>query len=171
VRRPFDSFLRRYFYEHRDLGGSERAVISQGAFDLLRHHSLLSFLTRDSKAEWESRVRVLESDDAIQKALADKTIPMYTPYLLLKTPKAHQGKLPAVVSTQVAHCHSLFDLLAKRHGNDKAFGFMLASNEKPPLTIRVNALKATREEFLRSSELQCRRTEISPVGLQLVTRH
>lgn len=42
---------------------------------------------------------------------------------------------------------------------------MLASNEKAPLTIRVNAMKITREEFLRNSTFRFKRTEFSPFGV------
>ena len=40
----------------------------------------------------------------------------------------------------------LFDLIANTYGTDNAYSMLLNSNEKAPLTIRVNPLKATREE-------------------------
>ena len=40
----------------------------------------------------------------------------------------------------------LFDLIANTYGTENTFNMLLNSNEKAPLTIRVNPLKTTREE-------------------------
>ena len=56
-----------------------------------------------------------------------------------------------------------------RYGAKEAEALMLASNERPPTTIRVNTLRTTRDAFAaraRDEELaRTRLTELAPEGL------
>ena len=54
-----------------------------------------------------------------------------------------------VISYRSARCScpkELFDLVANEYGEEKAFEYMNIMNEKAPLVIRVNPIKATRNE-------------------------
>ncbi|KAM3131002.1 hypothetical protein pb186bvf_016920 [Paramecium bursaria] len=61
----------------------------------------------------------------------------------------------------------LFDIIANQYGDQKAFEYFMASNEKAPLTIRVNPIKTTREELMKQMKLYHKKTLVSPFGLIL----
>ncbi|MBA4396986.1 MAG: 16S rRNA (cytosine(967)-C(5))-methyltransferase RsmB [Syntrophus sp. (in: bacteria)] len=77
------------------------------------------------------------------------------------------------VHISVVHSHPLW--LVKRwialFGVQETLGLCKANNEIPPLSIRVNRLKATREEVMRRLEqdgFNVRETQFSPDGLVLM---
>jgi hypothetical protein len=46
INRPLDAFMRSYFNTHKYLGGSERSVISEKVYSLVRYEYLLAHLIR-----------------------------------------------------------------------------------------------------------------------------
>ena len=57
---PFDSYLREYYKNNRTLGPSERSIISQTAFELIRNDTMLSNFTKDVERKCEMLSHVPE---------------------------------------------------------------------------------------------------------------
>ena len=53
IHRPLDLFMRSYFNSRKYLGGSERSVISDKVYNLVRHEYLLSHLIRSKPFDIE----------------------------------------------------------------------------------------------------------------------
>ncbi|CAD8065406.1 unnamed protein product [Paramecium sonneborni] len=137
-RGPFDSFLREYYKNNKTLGPSERSIISQTAFDLIRNDLLLSHFTKDvdRKCDLLSHVSNYEKDQNI--------------------PLNIRCSCPEI----------LFQLVSDQYGQKRAYEFFTALNTKAPLTIRINPIKITREKLIKEMKnLYFKKTLTSPYGL------
>ena len=76
----------------------------------------------------------------------------------------------SAISTLTSHPDWLVRRWIGRLGTEEAYRLALGNNIVPPLTLRVNTLKAGREEvtdMLRKKGLACEPTSHSPVGIRL----
>ncbi len=119
---PLDRFLREHFRLHKAIGSKDRKWIAEKVYELIRQKRLVDALI-SGKASWEKRIEILET-------LKDRDI----------------SNLAA--SVQVSCPDFLFEILVKAYGVEKATEFCRISNERAPLTLRVNTLKCIREEFM-----------------------
>ncbi|CAK62370.1 unnamed protein product (macronuclear) [Paramecium tetraurelia] len=154
-RGPFDSFLREYYKNNKTLGPSERSIISQTAFDLVRNDLLLSHFTKDvdRKCDLLSHISNYEND---------QNIPLQD-YILIN----YKG----IFDVAVQRCKNtfyfrLFQLVSDQYGQKRAYEFFMALNTKAPLTIRINPIKTTREKLMQEmNHLYFKKTLTSPYGL------
>lgn len=78
------------------------------------------------------------------------------------------------ISTLTSHPRWMVERWVKRFGPEGALGLAEANNRAPTLTLRVNAMRAAREEameMLRSRGIQCLPAKLSPQGINLLGRH
>lgn len=118
---PLDCCIADYFRAHKALGSKDRAYIADTAYSLVRWKSLLDHLS--GKGDWEERLSTYQERD-LQTELKNHQIPLHVRYC---SPKI------------------LFDLLVACYGEARACELCLINNERAPATIRVNALKTSRE--------------------------
>lgn len=132
---PLDLFISHYFKAHKSLGSKDRAYIAETIYGLVRWQSLLNHISDDPSLEGRFEVY--------------KTF----------NPETWLGKEEIPLHVRLSFPKVLFDLLAKSHGPEKAAELCLISNYPAPTTIRVNALKTTREALM---EKWAGQYEISP---------
>ncbi|CUI17580.1 hypothetical protein PNK_1976 [Candidatus Protochlamydia naegleriophila] len=140
---PLDLFISHYFREHTALGSKDRAFIAETIYALIRWKGLLDYLV--PYACWLDRYEAFQTLD--QAAIQQKTdIPLHT---------------------RVSFPPYLFSLFEDNYGTDKATELCLISNTPAPTTVRVNALKTTRDALLQSwdSQYKVSPTKISPDGI------
>ena len=117
-----DLFLRYYFRGHKAIGSKDRAFIADTCYQLIRWRGLLDAIAQ-KPLSWQTRFEALP---------------------LLNTP---HPSLPHHI--QVSFPKELFSYLENSFGLKKALDFCSISNTRAPTTIRVNTLRAQREELLR----------------------
>lgn len=122
---PLDLFLRDYFRLHKALGSKDRGYIADTSCAMIRWKGLLDFLCNGTP-DWESRLDIF-LDPSFENAKKRTDIP---DHVRLSFPQA------------------LFDLLVSSHGLQKACEICSISNQPAPTTVRINAMKTTREEML-----------------------
>lgn len=123
---PLDLFMKNYFQLHKALGSKDRGFIAETSYAMMRWKGLLDFLCGDSST-WENRLDIF-LDPQFENAKYRANIPVH---ISLSFPK------------------DLFDLIVSSHGVQKACEICTISNNPAPTTVRVNALKTTRDEMLK----------------------
>jgi len=169
---PADAIMSRFFKEHPQLGARDRGLIAEACFHALRHYATLKWLLQPAVAARAPRLaalvtlarqhgtaalgpRELRGDErAVRNALSLD---------LASAPGAVRAELPlwlyAAVTAQYADAEALMRALA----------------EPAPLDLRVNGLKAARDEVLASLRAATREhapidaepTRFSPDGIRL----
>ena len=121
---PLDLLISQYFRQHTALGSKDRGFIAETAYALTRWKGLLDYLTFD--ASWQKRY------DFFTKIEVNDYI--------------HHDEIPLHI--RVSFPKNLFDLFVGDYGEEKAVELCLISNAPAPTTVRVNALKTTRDDLL-----------------------
>lgn len=122
---PLDYFLSNYFRSNKAIGSKDRGVIAETVYALVRWRGLLDHICSEDPS-WESKLLAFKKDD-FESYKKRNDIPIH---VRLSFPK------------------NLFDRLVESLGMDRACEFCLNSNIAAPTTVRVNAIKTTREELL-----------------------
>jgi 16S rRNA (cytosine967-C5)-methyltransferase len=169
---PADAIMSRFFKEHSQLGARERSLIAEACFHALRHHATLKWLLQPAVAARAPRLaalvtlarqhgvaalgpRELRGDErAVRNALALD---------LAAAPGAVRAELPLWLYAGLTAQYADADAL------------MRAMTEPAPLDLRVNGLKAGRDEVLAALRAATREhapidaepTRFSPEGIRL----
>lgn len=122
---PLDLHINYYFRSHKALGSKDRAFIAESAYFLIRWLGLIDYLIT-APITWEKRTSFLSALDW----------------------KIHQDNHDIPAHVRVSFPEILFQLLVESYGIPRASELCLISNTPAPTTVRVNALKTTREELL-----------------------
>jgi 16S rRNA C967 or C1407 C5-methylase (RsmB/RsmF family) len=121
---PLDVFLRNYFRAHSAVGSKDRKMLCETIYGMIRWRGLIDYLCRSSS--WKERYQSFLHFSP-EKQISDPSIP---PHIRASFPK------------------EFYALLEESLGKERAFAFCLSCNEPAPTTIRVNALKSSREALL-----------------------
>lgn len=181
---PADDIASRYFRERRFIGSTDRKVISQLVFDVLRIKPQLDWLLSAimTIGTFTARLRVIAylcqekqwapqqfremfaDEDYYPKPLKPKE---YTLIQAISDPKFDALSMPQAARL----CIPLWleDRLEKFYGS-RLEEEMNALNLKAPLDVRVNTLKSSQAEVLKLLEAEnanVETTPLSPMGLRL----
>lgn len=172
----------------RHLYASERRAVAERVYALLRRQRLVDWLAEAKVKNFATLAtsrkdlyrfaisRVLEGDD-VSQVLQDLTLPG-TEGAWLRGLDAERKKLEKKpLAERFPIEASVPDFLAKKLlaelGDEEARAVTEAMNRRGPLVVRVNPLKATREQAakaLTQEGVEVRPTPLSPFGLVLETR-
>ncbi len=136
---PLDLFLSDYCRQHKALGSTDRKIIVETVYGLVRWRGLLDFVIEGSPT-WEKRVTCYSDFD----------------------PKAYRERSDIPAHIRVSFPKNLFELLVCDYGEEGAMRLALASNTAAPTTARANTLKTTREQLLVQLATHC---EVTPCKL------
>ena len=167
---PADAILSRYFHEQRQIGPADRAFVAEAVFGILRRKRLLDHVTGNGRPRalllaWLVRVHgfntrelepVLRRGDA-EVVAAIKAVDTHALSL------AQQAELPDWVVEKLLTGCSETEILDLGKG----------LSETAPLDLRVNTLRAKREDViatLAADGLTATPTPYSPHGLRLAGR-
>lgn len=167
---PADGTLSRYFREHAKLGSRERGVIAEAVYGLLRNKSVFTSFAESGSGPLMRRMALLGLADAAGAdalgGLSDEEAQWLT-----RVMDIDRSMLPAPLRANLPEW--LFDKLVARHGEEGALQFAEALNRPAPLDLRVNSLKATREEIIASlaeAPILCEPTPYAPLGIRIVKK-
>jgi len=177
--RPADQLIDSFFRRRRYLGSHDRRELAESAYGVLRNLRLLQALVACVKPAAVTQVVWLF---AAYKLRIEKTSQAIIKSYSLTLSDAELVSLAAQQVDVVAGENTgvrlsfpdwLVTALQQQMGEGESARLLESLNQPPPLTIRVNTIKTTREECL--SELQqrgfeCAPSKLSPDGIHLSKR-
>ena len=162
---PADGVVSAYFRDHRSLGSRERHVLAETAYALLRQRLLFQHLAQSGSGVLERRLALLAwqgSPDSLRNVIAP-----HEKLWLEAIDKIDRGTLPDKLR------HNLPDWLAaplREKLGQQFWPLVQALSEQAPLDLRVNVLKAKREDVqhaLAAGGITAEPTPFSPWGLRV----
>jgi 16S rRNA (cytosine967-C5)-methyltransferase len=167
---PADARLRQFFRARPQMGVQDRAFVADGVFAFLRHRRSLETLAATSDPRLlalATLVRHLgKSVREVDAALSNDE----REWLAGFKARLHEP-LPDAVGADLPDW--LWDRLGETMGAERRAAFAKSAREVAPLDLRVNALKATRDEALAAlveDGLTVVPTPYSPWGLRITGR-
>ncbi|OYY48132.1 MAG: SAM-dependent methyltransferase, partial [Methylophilales bacterium 28-44-11] len=182
---PADAKLGEFFRNHRDLGTKERAFVAESVYGVLRRLRYLSVVAANEENDpddarklilaWLLRVQgksLRELDDILSEQQKEWAV----------TIKAKSTEnLPLAVQADVRDW--FWDKLVAQYGETKALTICRSMFDQASLDLRVNTIKATRDEVL--AKMQAENTvkdnvistmPYSPIGIRMgaklnISRH
>ena len=167
---PADGTLSRFFREHPKLGSRERGAIAEGIYGVLRNKSVYTSFSESGNGPTMRRMTLLGLAGAVG-ADALGGLSEEEAAWLEHTMQIDRTLLPAVMRSNLPQW--LFDKLVAREGEEGALALAAALNEPAPLDLRVNVIKASREEVmaaLAEAPILAEITPFSPVGLRVLKK-
>ncbi|OAI50659.1 SAM-dependent methyltransferase [Betaproteobacteria bacterium SCGC AG-212-J23] len=161
---PADETLSHYFRGHRGLGQTERALIAETVFAVLRRMRSLEAAAGSTQPRLlvaAALVRVLGFSG---RALAG----LFDDELIARLRTARGESLPPAVAAELPDW--LWLRLSAEHGEEEGLRLAQALANPAPLDLRVNLARASREDVLARLEadgLEARATPHSPAGIRL----
>ncbi|GCL62741.1 RsmB/NOP family class I SAM-dependent RNA methyltransferase [Pseudaquabacterium pictum] len=163
---PADSIVSAFFKRHRSLGPRERHALAETAYTVLRRRPLLQHLAQSGTGALERRLAILawSGDANLLKGALGSNEAQWRQQVKAIDPAGFSDKFR----------HNLPDWLAsalRSQLGDEAFWPLVAALDEPaPLDLRVNVLKAKREDILSTlnqAGLRAAPTPFSPWGIRV----
>jgi len=162
--------LSRYFRENPKLGGRERGVIAEAVYGLLRNKSVFTNFAESGVGPMMRRMALLGLVDTVSIESIAGLSPEEVEWLT-RTAQIDRNKLPLAMRANMPPW--LLDKLIARDGEAAAMEMAEALNQPAPLDLRVNAIKANREDVmaaLAAAPILCEATPYSPLGLRVIKK-
>ncbi len=162
---PADSVVSAFFRKHRALGNRERHALAETAYAVLRQRLLYQHLAQSGSGVLERRLAVLAWQG--EEKLLRGALGPHEQAWLAEVQKIDRSTLPDKLR------HNLPDWLAaplREQLGDDFWPLVNALAEPAPLDLRVNPLKAKREEAqqqLQAAGIASEPTPHSPWGLRV----
>jgi len=164
---PADVILSRYFREHPKLGPRERGAIAEGIYAVLRNKLSYASFAESGHGPAMRRLALLGLADAMG-ADALGGLSNEEADWLGRIAQIDRNSLPVNLRANLPQW--LFDRLVARDGEAATLQLAEALNRAAPLDLRVNTLKAKREEViaeLAKAPIDAEPTPYAPHGLRL----
>ncbi len=162
---PADAVVSAYFREHRTLGTRERHALAETTYTVLRQRLLFQHMAQSGNGPLERRLAILAwqgSEDFLRRAATPQEQAW-----LAQIARIDRATLPEKLR------HNLPDWLAaplRDTLGDEFWPLVQAMSEAAPLDLRVNVLKAKREDVQRAltdAGFTVAPTPYSPWGLRV----
>jgi len=177
--RPADQLIDAFFRRRRYLGSHDRRELAESAYGILRHLRRLQFHIGKVKPDtvnhpaWLYAAYKLHIEKISREKLQAYALPLSSPEIIgLATSDLTDLGLQDL-GLRTSFPDWLVAKLQKQWGKSETERLLEAMNQAPPLTIRVNTLKTTRENCLhelRKRGYDCNPTQLSPDGIHLAKR-
>lgn len=167
---PADSIISRFFKAHRGLGQRERATLAETAYRVLRHRLLYELMARSAP----------KGMGHLHRKLAMLAFAGPRDYLYSGLPPLERAWVETCDQQMASgeglldlHKHNLPDWLAARlkaQLGEQFWPLVKALNDTAPLDLRVNILKANRDQAkveLAQAAIKSEATPFSPWGLRI----
>ena len=167
---PADSTLSRYFRDHPKLGSRERGAVAEGIYGLLRNKSVYTSFAESGNGASIRRLALLGLADAVGADALGGLSEEETAWLE-RVVAIDRSLLPASMRANLPQW--LFDKLTERMGEAETLALAEALNQPAPLDLRVNSVKATREEVMAQLALApilSEPTPFAPLGLRILKK-
>lgn len=167
---PADSTLSRYFRDHPRLGARERGVVAEAVYGLLRNKATYTSFAESGAGSMMRRMALLGLADAVSvDALGG--LSEQEQHWLQRVMEIDRSNLSQLQRTNMPEW--IFERLVAQYGASGALELADALNTPAPLDLRVNSIKATREDVvaaLTHAGLAPLPTPYAPLGLRLLKK-
>ncbi len=167
---PADGTLSRYFRDHPKLGSRERGVIAEGVYGLLRNKAVYTNFAESGNGPTMRRMTLLGLADAVGVDALGGLSEEETQWLT-RVMQIDRNTLPVALRANLPQW--LFDKLVARDGEAATLELAEALNRPAPLDLRVNAIKATRDDVIASlatAPILCEPTPYAALGIRVVKK-
>ncbi|QAU35337.1 RsmB/NOP family class I SAM-dependent RNA methyltransferase [Janthinobacterium sp. 17J80-10] len=167
---PADVTLSRYFREHPKLGSRERGVIAEGVYAILRNKLVYTNFAESGIGAAMRRISLLGLADTVGVDALGGLAPEEVTWLN-RVLQIDRATLPLALRSNLPTW--LFDKLLAREGEAGLLELADALNRPAPLDLRVNALKASREDVvseLAAAPIIAEPTPYAPLGIRILKK-
>jgi 16S rRNA (cytosine967-C5)-methyltransferase len=164
---PADNTLSRYFRDHPRLGSRERGVIAEAVYGLLRNKLVYTSFAESGQGPSMRRLALLGLADAAGTDALGGLSPEETDWLD-RVMQIDRNVLPAALRANLPQW--LYDRLLLRFGEEEAQKLVQTLNTPAPLDLRVNSIKASREQViaeLAEAPILAEPTPYAPLALRV----
>ncbi len=176
--RPADRVIDVFFRTRRYLGAHDRRDIAETVYGILRHRRFLQTLIAAVRSDatlsfqWLFAAFKLHVEKASLQTLPAFSLPISPRDLAVLA--ALDPRLKAKnLAERLSFPDWLVEKLQQQMNATECERLLNALNEPPPLTLRANTLKTTREnclQELRKRGFECSSTRLAPDGIQMSKR-
>jgi len=167
---PADVILSRYFREHPKLGSRERNAVAEGVYAVLRNKLVYASFSESGHGPAMRRLTLLGLAEAVgTDALAGLSVEEVE--WLQRIATIERDSLPPALRANLPQW--LYDRLVARDGEAATLQLAAALNRPAPLDLRVNALKAKRDDVmaeLATAPIACEPTPYAPLGIRVMKK-
>lgn len=178
-KRPADQLIDSFFRQRRYLGSHDRRELAESAYGILRNLRLLQELVARVKpaatteAAWLFAAYKLHIEKTSRAIIKSYSLTLSDAELVSLTAQQVEVVAGKNIGVRLSFPDWLVTALQQQMGEGESARLLESLNQPPPLTIRVNTIKTTREQCL--SELQqrgfeCALSKLSPNGIHLFKR-
>ncbi|MDP5009032.1 MAG: RsmB/NOP family class I SAM-dependent RNA methyltransferase, partial [Glaciimonas sp.] len=167
---PADVTLSRYFKDHPRLGARERGVVAEAIYGLLRNKSVYTSFAESGNGPTMRLMTLLGLADAVGADSLGGLTEEEAEWLN-RVAEIDRTLLPAMMRANLPQW--LFDKLVARDGEAQTLLLADALNTPAPLDLRVNSVKATRDDVvatLAQAPILCEPTPYAPLGLRILKK-
>lgn len=164
---PADVVLSRYFRDHPKLGGRERNAIAEGVYAVLRNKLVYASFSESGFGPAMRRLALLGLAEAAGVDALGGLAPEEADWLN-RVAQIDRRSLPPALQANLPQW--LYDKLVARDGEAATLELAEALNRPAPLDLRVNALKAKRDEViaeLATAPIAGEPTPYAPLGIRV----
>jgi len=167
---PADTTLSRYFKDHPRLGGRERGAIAECVYNVLRNKTFFTDFSEGGGGATMRRLTLLGMTDAVgvesMGGLSEEEVEWVNRITQIDRKLMHKSMRSNMPKW-------LFDKLVEQYGETETLELADALNAPAPLDLRVNSMKATRDEVmagLAEAPIRSTPTPYAPLGLRVLQK-
>jgi len=167
---PAAAILSRYFREHPKLGSRERGAVADGVYAVLRNKLAYASFSESGHGSAMRRLSLLGLADAVGIDTLGGLSTEEAEWLH-RIAQIDRQSLPLTLQANLPQW--LYDKLVARDGETATLQLAQALNRAAPLDLRVNAIKAKREDViaeLAQAPIQCEPTPYASLGIRLMKK-
>ena len=167
---PADSTLSRYFKDHPRLGSRERGAVAEGIYAILRNKSFFTDFAEAGQSPTMRRLTILGLAEAMGADSLGGLTEEETEFLE-RIKGIDRSLMPAQMRSNLPKW--LFDKLVAQYGEAETLALADALNQPAPLDLRVNSIKATRDEVqasLAEAPILAEPMPYAPLGLRVIRK-
>jgi len=165
--RPADAVLHDFFREHRNLGSRDRAFAAESVYGVLRRKRTVDHLAPGAAPRRALLAAIVRHGGVSIREIAAITSADEQSWLARVKSESLDG-LPFATRAELPDW--IADRLVRQHGEAETLALARSLNEPAPLDLRVNSLRASRDDVLRTLAAEgfdATPTPWSPLGLRI----
>jgi len=167
---PADTTLSRYFKDHPRLGSRERGAVAEGIYAILRNKSFFTDFAEAGTSPTMRRLTILGLAEAVGADSLGGLTEEETEFLA-RIAGIDRKLMPPQMRSNLPKW--LFDKFVAQYGEAETLELAEALNAPAPLDLRVNSIKATRDEVvaaLAQAPIAAEPTPYAPLGLRVLKK-
>ena len=167
---PADSTLSRYFKDHPRLGSRERGAVAEGIYAILRNKSFFTDFAEAGQSPTMRRLTILGLAEAVGADSLGGLTEEETAFLE-RIKEIDRTLMPSQMRTNLPKW--LYEKFVAQFGEAETLLLADALNQPAPLDLRVNSIKATRDEVqagLLEAPIDALPMPYAPLGLRVMKK-